>query len=117
VTYLLDANVFIEAKNRHYAFDLCPGSWTWLDEAHASNRVHSVAKIGEELRARDDELATWARERTPLFLRPGEAVVESLRELSIWAPVPTTKKAPSMHSSRLGTHSSLPTLERMISQW
>ena len=25
--YLLDSNVFIEAKNRYYAFDICPGFW------------------------------------------------------------------------------------------
>ncbi len=29
--YLLDANVFIEAKNLYYAFDICPGFWTWMD--------------------------------------------------------------------------------------
>ena len=26
--YLLDANPFIEAKNRYYGFDICPGFWT-----------------------------------------------------------------------------------------
>lgn len=31
--YLLDANVFIEAKNRYYGFDLAPGFWDWLDAA------------------------------------------------------------------------------------
>ncbi len=29
--YLFDANVFIEAKNRYYAFDICPGFWEWMD--------------------------------------------------------------------------------------
>lgn len=29
--FLLDANVFIEAKNRYYGFDICPGFWRWLD--------------------------------------------------------------------------------------
>lgn len=28
--YLLDANVFIEAKNRYYGFDFCPAFWNWL---------------------------------------------------------------------------------------
>jgi hypothetical protein len=31
--YLLDTNVFIEAKNRHYGFDFCPAYWDWLDQA------------------------------------------------------------------------------------
>ena len=33
--YLVDANVLIEAKNRYYAFDIAPGFWKWLDQAHA----------------------------------------------------------------------------------
>lgn len=27
MAYLLDANVFIQAKNRHYGFDFCPAFW------------------------------------------------------------------------------------------
>lgn len=32
--YLIDSNVLIEAKNRYYAFDIAPGFWTWLEQAH-----------------------------------------------------------------------------------
>lgn len=35
MAYLLDANVFIEAKRRHYGFDFCPAFWDWLDARHA----------------------------------------------------------------------------------
>ena len=28
--YLLDSNVFIQAKNLHYGMDFCPGFWDWL---------------------------------------------------------------------------------------
>lgn len=28
--YLLDSNVFMEAKNRYYAFDIVPGFWQAL---------------------------------------------------------------------------------------
>lgn len=27
MTYLLDSNVFIQAKNLHYGFDFCPAFW------------------------------------------------------------------------------------------
>ena len=30
--YLLDANVFIEAAPRYYAFDVVPGSWAGLEQ-------------------------------------------------------------------------------------
>ena len=34
MAYLLDANVFISAKNLHYGFDFCPAFWDWLTEGH-----------------------------------------------------------------------------------
>ena len=45
MSYLLDANVFIEAKNRHYGFDFCPAFWEWLVEQNASKRVFSIDKM------------------------------------------------------------------------
>ena len=39
MAYLLDADVFIRAKNLHYGLDFCPAFWDWLDrrnEAGAS---------------------------------------------------------------------------------
>ena len=45
MTYLVDANVLIEAKNRYYAFDIAPGFWKWLDQAHAQGTVFSRVKI------------------------------------------------------------------------
>ena len=33
MAYLLDANVFIQAKNLHYGLDFCPAFWDWLIEA------------------------------------------------------------------------------------
>ena len=33
MAYLLDTNVLIEAKNRHYGFDFCPAFCDWIDHA------------------------------------------------------------------------------------
>ena len=41
--YLLDSNVFIQAKNLHYGFDFVPAFWDWL--AHQANREGKVASI------------------------------------------------------------------------
>jgi hypothetical protein len=30
MAYLLDANVFIQAKNLYYGLDFCPAFWDWL---------------------------------------------------------------------------------------
>jgi len=53
MTYVLDANVFIQAKNLHYGFDFCPAFWDWLDSQAASAAVMSIEKVGPgHLRAR-----------------------------------------------------------------
>ena len=31
MVYLLDANVFIEAKNHYYRFEVCPAFWEWIE--------------------------------------------------------------------------------------
>lgn len=61
MAYLLDANVFIQAKNLHYGFDFCPAFWDWLDAANGTHSVGSIEKVGDELLAGADELAQWAQ--------------------------------------------------------
>ena len=84
--YLLDANVFIQAKNLHYGFDFCPAFWDWLVQRNEAGRVASVDKVADELHAGGDELAAWADERgDAFFLRPDDTVVPALRNVSDWA--------------------------------
>ena len=56
--YLLDANVFMEAHRRYYAFDLCPGFWECLLHHHRRRRQHvlstAVTRICARLRAAVD---------------------------------------------------------------
>jgi Domain of unknown function (DUF4411) len=83
--YLLDANVFIQAKNLHYGFDFCPAFWKWLEQQHEARAVFSVEKVFGELKAGADPLAEWAEARPDFFLKPDEAVVPSLQTVSNWA--------------------------------
>jgi predicted nucleic acid-binding protein len=85
MVYLLDANVFIQAKNFHYGFDFCPAFWQWLEAAHASGVVFSVEKVGDELLAGADDLATWVKTQgSAFFLTPDEKVVTALSVVSRW---------------------------------
>jgi hypothetical protein len=49
--FLLDTNIFIQAKNLHYGFDFCPAFWEWLISQNATGRVASIDKVGDELQA------------------------------------------------------------------
>lgn len=85
MAYLLDANVFIEAKRRHYGMDFCPAFWQWLLEQNASGRVFSIEKVGDELRAGRDELADWAAARGEAFFLPlDEPLLASLAAVAEW---------------------------------
>ncbi|ANP84474.1 DUF4411 family protein [Rhizobium leguminosarum] len=59
---LLDSNIFIEAKNRYYAFDICPGFWEWMDNVCGTD-VGTIVNVRDELFEGKDDLAAWAKER------------------------------------------------------
>ena len=60
MSYLLDANVFIQAKNLHYGLDFCPAFWDWLIAGNSNGNVFSIEKVADELAAGGDELSDWA---------------------------------------------------------
>lgn len=84
--YLLDANVFIQAKNLHYGFDFCPAFWDWMIAQNELGIVASIEKVSDELVGGGDDLADWANDRgKAFFLPPDDAVLPSLAEVSAWA--------------------------------
>lgn len=90
MAYLLDANAFIEAKNRWYGFDFCPAYWTWLESMNAAGTVFSIEKIKNEIEAVDDELLAWVQTLgDAFFLQPDEKVMESLTKVNTWAATST----------------------------
>lgn len=83
--YLVDANVFITAKNGYYAFDIVPGFWSWLERQHVDGRLFTVEKVKREILAGDDELATWMQSQPADFAVAANASTQpSLRRLSEW---------------------------------
>lgn len=86
MSYLLDSDVFIQAKNLHYGLDFCPAFWDWLIDANARNLVFSTEKVGDEIEAGADELATWVESRgDSFFLKPDAAILPALAQVSTWA--------------------------------
>jgi hypothetical protein len=64
--YVLDANVFIEAKRRYYAFDIAPKFWDSLIQHADNGEIESIDKVKKELEkgkgknGEEDDLARWA---------------------------------------------------------
>ena len=85
MAYLLDANVFIQAKNVHYGFDFCPAFWDWLVTANTRRRVFSIERVRRELMDGNDSLAKWAAQRGDgFFLNPTQEMLASLSTVSNW---------------------------------
>ncbi len=91
--YVLDANAFIEAKNRYYGFDLCPGYWVALIKYNEGKRLFSIAKVRDELVRKHesdkepDRLSDWAKNTVPkAFFKEtaDQAVVKAFREMVTW---------------------------------
>ncbi len=92
--YLLDSDVFIQAKNLHYGLDFCPAFWDWLVTSNAGGNVFSIEKVGDEIEAGADELATWAAARGDgFFLKPDSAILPALSVVSSWATGQTYEPA------------------------
>ena len=83
MAYILDANVFIQARNLHYGLDFCPAFWDWLIVNNQQRKVFSIEKVGDEIEAGNDDLANWANQRGPdIFLKPDSAMLPVLGTVS-----------------------------------
>ena len=85
MSYLLDANVFIQAKNLHYGLDFCPAFWEWIIERGKDGTVLSIDKVADEIAAGSDELTDWSRQIGRGLFRPTDATaIAHFGEISTW---------------------------------
>lgn len=100
MAYLIDSDVFIQAKNFHYGFDFCPAFWDWLVKQNANGTVFSVERVADEINRGFDELSKWASQRGDrFFLKPDSDIGPALGRVSQWAS--SQKYTPSAISTFL----------------
>lgn len=86
MAYLLDANVFIEARRRYYGLDFCPAFWDWLLAANERGAVYSIERIREQLTGAGDELSDWVRTiPAEFFFAADAATLTSLAATIEWS--------------------------------
>jgi hypothetical protein len=89
LTYVVDSDVFITAKNLYYSFDICPGFWKSVVHHHREGRVFSVDRVRSELLAghRTEDLVQWVRDQVPEgFFVPVDIdeVVRAYTDIMMW---------------------------------
>ena len=85
---LVDADVFISAKNKYYAFDICPGFWDSLVHHFGAGNVHSIDKVRNELLAgrSTEDLYQWVKNLPPAFFLDTTQVdvVDAYAKIMLW---------------------------------
>ncbi len=61
MSYLIDANIFIQAQQDYYCFDLCPGFWEFMGSKFMDGQLISIRNVFDELQKQDDEICTWSK--------------------------------------------------------
>lgn len=87
--YILDSDVFITAKNRYYAFDICPGFWDSLIHHYGKGNAYSIDKIRNELLAgrKTEDLVQWVKNKLPGGFFHGtddNDVISAYTEIMLW---------------------------------
>lgn len=89
--YLLDANVFIQAKNLYYRFEFCEAFWQWLVDGHQAGLIFSINQVHSELSEskKDDLVRQWMDEQLPdsFFLpdKKDSATMSAYGQVMKWA--------------------------------
>lgn len=60
--YLLDANVFIQAANTYYAFDIAPSFWNNLIRYAEKGQIITISRVKQEIALGKDDLSKWLAE-------------------------------------------------------
>ena len=86
MAYVLDANIFIEAARRYYAFDIAPSFWQALLQQARDGYVLSIDRVKNEIERGNDELSKWVKnDFHPWFASTAEMdVVGSYRKVMSW---------------------------------
>ncbi|MDC3411862.1 DUF4411 family protein [Aquibacillus sp. 3ASR75-11] len=87
--YLLDANVFIEAHRRYYAFDIAPSFWTTLQKLAEDEKIISIDRVKGEIIGSDQEdlLGKWANDSFSKWFMStdDEKVFDAFGQVINWA--------------------------------
>lgn len=60
--YVLDSNTFIQAHRINYPMDVFPGFWNTIKQLASENKIISIDKVREEIKANEDTLRKWMDE-------------------------------------------------------
>ena len=92
--YLLDSDCLITAQ-KHYAIDICPGFWDWLDKQNDLGEIFSIQRVASEVTLRNDDVAAWVRRKgDAFFLPPDRETALQMGKIGEWVLIPVQTSCP-----------------------
>ncbi|WP_340619680.1 DUF4411 family protein [Xenorhabdus siamensis] len=84
--FLIDSNVFIEAKYFHYNFNYCKKFWDLILDLHQKGIVFSIKAVRNELIKKEDALCNWVKTEVPdSFFEDENKSFSSYAQLMNWS--------------------------------
>lgn len=83
--FLIDANIFIAAKNLYYQFCFCQAFWDFLAVMHQKGIVFSIQSVKQEILRKDDLLRNWVDTLPDTFFEDHYQSVSSYGKLMDYA--------------------------------
>lgn len=85
MAYLIDSNIFIQAKRTYYQMSFCTAFWDLIITLHNQGKVYSINKVKQELTRGEDELSEWAKTLPSTFWIDEEQYSEEYGKIINWA--------------------------------
>lgn len=86
--YLLDTNIFINAKDNYYSPEIIPAFWQWILAGNQQGCFYSIDKVSDELKKgkEEDYLYQFAFEHAEIFLpSKTSGCIDEYAKLQVWA--------------------------------
>lgn len=84
--FLIDSNVFIEAKNFAYNFNYCKIFWDFLLSLHNNGLIFSINAVKKEICVKNDPLCQWVKkELTSTFFENENNSMENYAKIINWS--------------------------------
>lgn len=73
MAFILDTNIFLQAKNKDYPFTYFPGFWEWLDSGFKTGQFLLLSSVYKEVSGGDDEVSNWIKSRKQYVIKEEKA--------------------------------------------
>lgn len=83
--FLIDANIFITAKNLYYQFGFCQTFWDFLVAMHQRSIIFSIQSVKQEIIIKNDPLKIWVEALPDTFFEDHYQSANSYRKLMDYA--------------------------------